>query len=124
MSVILGILVFLLTTRPEVEATIIKSRGTLYSVSDDNYVKNVFNVAVVNKTYDEFPIQLKMSDEWNARLNVVGKEIIVAPEGITEGIITLEIPQAKLPGKSTQIDVEVWSGEKLIDEVKVKFLRP
>ncbi|MGB0431831.1 MAG: cytochrome c oxidase accessory protein CcoG, partial [Bacteroidia bacterium] len=90
LTVILGILAFLLTTRPEVEASIIKSRGTLYSVSDDNYVKNVYNVTVVNKTYDEFPISLKMADDWNARLDVVGNDIVVAPEGITEGIITLE----------------------------------
>ncbi|MBI1185659.1 cytochrome c oxidase accessory protein CcoG [bacterium] len=124
LALIVGILSFLLTTRPEVQATIIKSRGTLYSVSDDNYVKNVFNVAIVNKTYDEFPIELKMSDDWNARLKVVGNQIVVAPESITEGIFYLEIPMDKLPQKSTEVGIQVWSGNKMIEEVDVMFLRP
>lgn len=124
LAVILSIVVFLVATRPDVEATIIKSRGTLYSVSDDNYVKNVFNVGIVNKTYEKFPIELKMDKRWDARLNAVGKSLVVEPEGITEGIITLEIPRDKLPSKSTKLEIEVWSGDKFIDEVKVKFLRP
>ncbi|MFY0674312.1 MAG: cytochrome c oxidase accessory protein CcoG [Bacteroidia bacterium] len=124
LTVIIGILSILLTTRPDVEVTILKSRGSTYSVKEGNIIQNVFNVTVLNKTYEEFDVDLKLANEWNGDLTVIGNDIVVAPEDISNGIFTLEIPKEKLITKSTKIPVEVWSGDKLIDEVKIKFLRP
>mgnify|MGYP000150025486 FL=1 len=121
---ILGIFTTLLATRPDVEATIIKARGSLYSVDERDYIKNIFNVQVANKTYQEFDIQLKMDPSWQAEIVEVGNRISVDPESNSEGIFTLSIPRSKLPRKSTKVPVQIWSGDKLIDEVDVKFLRP
>jgi cytochrome c oxidase accessory protein FixG len=124
LTVIIGILTVLLTTRPDVEVTIIKSRGTTYSVLEGNVIQNVFNVEVLNKTYEEFDVKLKLAEDWDAKLTVMGNNINVEPEDISSGIFTLEIPKEKLVSKSTKIPVEVWSDGELIDEVKIKFLRP
>lgn len=121
---LLGIFGFLLSTRPAVDVNIIKSRGTLYAMSEDGFVQNVFNVSIANKTYREFSVDLRISDEWQARLKMIGGEIIVPAESISDGIFYLEIPKGNLPIKSTKIPIEVWGEGKLIEKVNIKFLRP
>jgi hypothetical protein len=93
-------------------------------VLEGNVIQNVFNVEVLNKTYNEFDVKLKLAEDWDAKLTVMGNNINVEPEDISSGIFTLEIPKEKLVSKSTKIPVEVWSDGELIDEVKIKFLRP
>ena len=121
---LLGIFGFLLSTRPDVDVNIIKSRGTLYAMNEDGFVKNVFNVSIANKTYREFKVNLKIDDAWEARLNMIGGEIVVPAESNTDGIFYLEISKEKLPFKSTKIPIEVWGEGRLIEKVSIKFLRP
>lgn len=119
--IIVGVIMW---TRPEVQATITKARGSLYHVSADNYVKNLYNVNIANKTYESMPVNLRIPQEWNGRLKVIGNELEANPNQVSTAIFYLEIPLDKLENKSTDIPVEVWSNDRLIDEVDVRFLRP
>lgn len=121
---LLGIFGFLLSTRPDVDVNIIKSRGTLYALGEDGWVKNVFNVSIANKTYRDFEVALKVDEEWNARLNMIGGNIKVPEESSVDAIFYIEISKDKLPRKSTKIPVEVWGEGRLIEKVNIKFLRP
>ena len=122
--ILISILSFLILTRPDVEATITKTRGQLYSVTEDNYVRNVYNISIANKTFNEMPIELKVADKYKARLTNVGNQLIANAESLNQGIFYLEIPADILKQKSTPIKIEVWHNGEMIDEVKTKFLRP
>jgi len=122
--VILLLFGFLLMTRSEVQATIVKARGSLYSVSETDMVKNIFNIKVSNKTYDTHEIEIKIGAPWQGIITYVGPEPIVPPESSADGIFTLEIARDALPKKSMKIPLEIWSEDELVDEVEVKFLRP
>lgn len=115
---------FLLMTRSEVQATIVKARGSLYSVSETDMVKNIFNIKVSNKTYEEHEIEIKLGAPWQGVITYVGPEPTVLPESSSDGIFTLEIARDDLPKKSMKVPLEIWSKDELVDEVEVKFLRP
>lgn len=121
---ILTLFSFLLVTRPEVQATIVKAKGSLYSVNEADMVKNIFNINVANKAYEEHQIELKLGSPWEGIITYAGPQPLVAPESTANGIFTLEIARKDLPKKSMKIPLEVWSGDELLDEVEVNFLRP
>ena len=117
-------LVGVLLSQKEINFHIIKSRGTLYSVSDDGKVKNVFNVTLTNKTYSEKEVRFQVDPSLEANLTNVSNLTSIEQESTADGIVIIEIPKTKLLTKSTKIDVSLYSGDQLIDVQSINFLKP
>ena len=54
------VLAFLLFTRSDVQATLLRAQGALFQKMPDGRYSNLYTVRVVNKTSREIPIQLKL----------------------------------------------------------------
>jgi len=122
---LLSLLGFTLLTRTDVETTVFKVSGTLYQRTDDGFITNLYNIEFVNKTFDETSLQLKVMSPTFATINRVdGSSIIVLAEGMLKGICFIRIPAREIRNAKTVVVVGVYSGEKLIEEVNVKFIGP
>ena len=88
-SVVLMVLVcvevFLLVTRSDYDATILRAKGMLYQEQPNNQLSNLFTIKLVNKTRNQLPVELKVENFKNYKLQLIGKEIVVKKEGVTEG---------------------------------------
>ena len=122
--VLLGILGFALGGRTDVETTILRTQGMLYQQTDDGYISNLYNVQVINKTTEEFTVTLKLVEPASGRLKRVGQDLFVPSREIAKGAFFVEIPPDDLAGNKNKITVQVWSGDKLLDEVRTNFLGP
>jgi hypothetical protein len=49
---LLGVLTFLLATRTDVDVTILRTPGMFYQEQPDGRISNVYDVKVLNKTFD------------------------------------------------------------------------
>lgn len=125
LMVLLSLLGFTLLTRTDVETTVLKVSGTLYQRTEDGYITNLYNIEFVNKTFDEMSLQLKVLSPSSATINRVGGDSIVVPEeGMFKGICFVKIPASEIKNAKTVVIVGIYNGEKLIEEVNVKFIGP
>jgi cytochrome c oxidase accessory protein FixG len=121
---LLSVLGFSLGSRSEVETTLLRTPGMLTKKTDDGYYANLYNIQIVNKTQDEFSLELKLVDPANGRIKLAGNELSVKPQDLTKGVMFIEIPPESLHSYKQEIKVEVWSGDKLIETVETNFLGP
>ena len=57
---LVGILSLLLALRKPIEATIFRTPGILYQEIIEDHITNMYNIKVVNKSYDKRDITLRL----------------------------------------------------------------
>lgn len=127
-SIVLGILlianILLLMGRNDVETLILRTPGMLYQEIEDDYISNLYNFQVINKTSEAFPVEFRLAGDQEGRIKPVGTIPQTNPGGMIEGAIFIEIPEAELEGRKNDITVEVYSNGEQIDRVRTTFLGP
>lgn len=118
---LLGFLVF---TRSDVQTTLLRAPGALFQKMPDGHYSNLYTVRVVNKTSRQIPIQLKL-ENFPGDLQVMGRELVVAPEDHTETSVLVDLePNTLLKSGTTPLVVGVYANGKRIETIKTAFLGP
>ncbi|RAW02383.1 cytochrome c oxidase accessory protein CcoG [Pseudochryseolinea flava] len=124
LAALIGILSFVLITRSDVEATILKVPGTLYQ-REENFITNLYNVELINKTFDAMTIELRLvSPEDGVLQKADGKKINLNPEGFSKSIYFVKIPADQITSAKTVITLDVYANDKHIETIKAKFIGP
>jgi cytochrome c oxidase accessory protein FixG len=122
---LLSLLGFMVSTRSNVETTMLKVPGTLYQRSEDGYITNLYNVEFVNKTFSDIPLDMKVESPAEATLlKPDSKPIVVPAENLLKTVYFLKIPASRLHKAKTQIILGIYENGKQIDQVKVNFIGP
>ena len=121
--ILVGIEVTLLVTRSDYDATVLRAKGMLYQEQPDNHISNLFTVKLVNKTRKDLPVELKV-ENFNARVDVVGKDIVLKAEGVTESTFFVILDKNDIKERKTRLKIGVYSDGKKIKTVKTNFLGP
>jgi cytochrome c oxidase accessory protein FixG len=122
--ILIGILITLLATRNNVDATILRTPGMLFQKSDKGNIVNLYNISVINKTNEAMPITLKLMEPAQGNIQVVKNNLVLPKQGIIEGVFLAEIPPKFLSGINSEIKVGVYSKGELIAVEKTKFMGP
>lgn len=122
--ILIGILTGLLFLRSDVEAKVLRLPGQLYEHKGEN-ISNVYTYKIANNTARDFEhVSFKLVKP-QGKIILVGKENISIPkEQMVQGTLFIEIPQTSLKGDKTEVQLEVYSGDELIDHTKTNFLGP
>ncbi len=120
---LLGILGYLLATRNIIETTILRAPGLMYQENKDNTISNLYNVQVVNKSYDEMPLTFRLKGG-KGQIKMVGNAMNVISSEVAESSFFVFIPENLLKESSVKIEIEVLSDGKVIDLVRTKFQGP
>ncbi|MEL7118738.1 MAG: cytochrome c oxidase accessory protein CcoG [Bacteroidota bacterium] len=123
LTVLLGITTFLLTSRTDVEAIILRTPGMLYQKVDDTYISNLYNYQIINKTKEEFPIEFKLISD-DGKIRTVGEVPDAKANDVIEGAFFIDMNKNELESRKNKLTIEVYSDGKLIDKVKTTFLGP
>jgi cytochrome c oxidase accessory protein FixG len=121
--VLITLIVFLLVGRQVAETTILRAAGSLYVEIEDDGIRNLYTVSVVNKTARDLPIELRLKGDIG-KLAVVGPTLDLKPQGMSKSVFSVEINRKRLFTTSTPITVEVISNGKVIDEIGTTFVGP
>ena len=116
-------LAFLIFTRSDVQATLLRAQGALFQKMPDGNYSNLYTVRVVNKTSREVPIQLKLEAP-AGRLQVMGGEMIAPPQKQAETSVLIELPPAVMKRGTTPVTVGVYSGARRLETLKTGFIGP
>lgn len=123
LAVLVIVNIFLLFSRSDVEAVILRTPGLTYKAEGENLINNLYNYQIINKTNEEFPIELRLVGDIG-QIRPVGKFMDTEPNGMTEGAFFILLDRADIKDRMTKLTIEVYSGEKLLDKVHTNFLGP
>ena len=124
-AVLLALFTFLnvlLFSRSDVEATILRTPGLLFQQQDDGKISNLYNIKVVNKRREQFPIEIKLMSH-QGKIVMAAGDMIVQPAASTEGVFFVYLDNSDVNGK-IPIELGVYSNDELIDEIHLTFVGP
>jgi cytochrome c oxidase accessory protein FixG len=122
--VLIGILGYLLSVRTEYSVNILRTPGMLFQEQPNGKVSNVYDLNIVNKTFHETPVQIKLESPANGELKLVGNDIVLKSQQIVDAKFLVLLEKASLNRMNTPIEIGVYDGKKLIKKVKTSFLGP
>ncbi len=123
LTALVGILLLLILTRSDVETTVLRTPGTLFQRRDDGRISNIYAYKVVNKTSREMPIRFELIGS-KGEVTLVGAARELGKAELIEGELFIILDKADVHGYTTELNVGIFSGDKLIDQVRTSFVGP
>lgn len=120
---LIGVLVTLLVTRTDVDATVLRAGGQLFQEPDSTHVSNLYTVKVINKTREDLPISFRI-ENGDGTIEMVGKPLAVGKESKSETTFFIIRDRENIAERKTKVQISVWSGDKKLQTVKTTFLGP
>ena len=122
--ILLGALGYLLSIRTDYAINILRTPGMLFQEQPGGKISNVYDLNIVNKTFNETPVQLKLEDPADGELKLVGKDIVLKSQEIVETKFLVLLDKSSIAIMNTPIEIGVYDKDKLIKKVKTSFLGP
>ncbi len=122
LSLLFALIVFLLSTRADYELSIVRTAGIMGIEQPGNKISNLYDVNIINKTFDKIKPTLEVENIDDAEIKLVSGNLTMEPEGVAEGQIFVTIPKEKITKLNTPIEIAVKVNGKIIDVIKTSFL--
>lgn len=113
----------LLTLRADTETLILREPGTLYQELPNNRYANIYNVKILNKTFEEMQIEIRLESPVGDIVSL-GTINSIMPQNSTEGRFMVQLSQENLSGPQTELVFGIYSGEEKLETIKSGFLGP
>ncbi|HAW51283.1 MAG TPA: cytochrome c oxidase accessory protein CcoG, partial [Flavobacteriales bacterium] len=122
--ILMVIFSFLLVSRNDVEASLLRTPGMLYQKKENNQISNLYNLKIINKTNKEIEMQLKLLNMKGEIIMIGSSELKLEPQGVIESVLFLQLNADDLKSMKTEIEVGVYSNNELIETVETNFMGP
>ena len=123
--VLITLLTVFVSSRSDIQATILRVPGMLYQKVENDQIQNIYNIQLINKTVDDMNVSLQLIDHESGVIEVVGgNEIQLSNSGKADAVFTVRLPESEMEGNKNSITVGIFNGDELIDKVKTNFLGP
>lgn len=120
---IVGVLVTLLVTRTDFSTTILRQRGALYNVTEDDRISNTYEIDITNKTKKNYTIDLQ-PDFKDAQIRLATPTLRLKKEQHLKERFIVVMPYEDLQNGERKMYIIVKGNGKEIDRVKIKFIGP
>ncbi len=124
LMVLLSLVVYLLSTRVPIETTILRTPGTLYQMTENGEIQNLYNIQVANKTWEDKRITLRLKNPRGGISIVSGPEIAARGDGLAKSAFFVRIPRSQLSARKTMIEIEVWMDDQILETIETVFFGP
>ena len=123
LTLLLGLEVTLFAMRKPIDTTVMRVPGMLFHKEANGGISNLYNVQLMNKTFDNKLITFK-TDHPTATIRVVGNEVNLPAAAKAEVVLFIALDPNTLTSTSTTIPINVYSDGELLTTIKTKFTGP
>jgi cytochrome c oxidase accessory protein FixG len=123
-TVLISVLSYLTFTRAIVDATILRAPGQLYQQKNDSTFTNLYTINLVNKSFDDHNLELKVTSPQNASINVIGKPLSVLQAATSDGAFFIQLPNREVRNMKTPVSIDIIADGKKIGSMKTDFIGP
>ncbi|NVK84495.1 MAG: cytochrome c oxidase accessory protein CcoG, partial [Cytophagia bacterium] len=122
--ILMTLLTIFVSGRSDVQATMLRVPGMMYQKIDGGLVQNIYNIQFVNKTAEDIELEVVLKGG-NGTIESVGEGPVILPaKSKIDRVFIVKLPEADLKETKTKIELELRSGDVVIDEVSTNFLGP
>lgn len=118
---LLTLLTVLMANRSDFELTILRTPGLLYQEQPGGKISNLYDMKLVNKTFNDLPAELKLRDI-NGEIKLIGNDLVAEPQGVVEAKFLVILPESEIHKLNTPITIAVESEGRQIDVITTSFL--
>lgn len=119
----LAVLITLLVTRKDFEASVFRQRGSTYQIMNNGMVSNIFLLRVTNKTKKEYKITLELEGT-SGEIQSVSKNLLLHQEKQLNERFIIKLPMKEIDEGKRIFYVKILGNGKEIQRVKTKFIGP
>jgi len=124
MCLLLGVLVWLVSTRSDVGFTLLRTPGQLYQEQPNNQMSNLYNYKMLNKTFRNKVVTLK-PENFKGTIRLVGETTLMIPkDGYTTGSMFIYMNNDAVKQRKTELQIGVYEGHNKISTITTAFLGP
>jgi polyferredoxin len=121
LSLLFGLLVFLLTTRSDFELSILRTPGLMAQEQPDGRISNLFDMKIINKTFDEMSANLELLEP-EGEIRLLSGDLRVQPHGYTEAKFFIILNKSQITDMTLPVKIAVKSNGKIVDMINSTFL--
>lgn len=120
---LLAIWALLIGSRTNIDATILKQRGSTYQKLDDGSYSNIYELNLLNKTREPYEIELELLD-LEGEIELASKQLIIAPETLITERFIIKLPREVLDRGRTKVRFNIiGNGDRILTKT-TKFVGP
>ena len=121
---LLCFLVFLLASRTDLDARLMRTAGMTYTSMPDGRISNLYNLKLVNKTHRDIPITLKLENV-QGEITLINKNMLTVKKEDYETLqFLVKLQRNDLKGWKTELQLGIYEGDKKIKNLMVAFIGP
>lgn len=125
LTALVSLLTYFIFTRADIETTVLKAPGTLYTKTEDGQITNVYNIEFVNKTFEDVILEVRIESPATATLKKIGEpEIVVPKEGLMKGLFMIKMPDSEIKEMKMNVVLGVYQEGKKIETANARFIGP
>lgn len=116
------VLTVLLLGRSDIDVNILRTPGMLYQEQAGGMISNLYNMKIVNKTFDKVHLTVKLENV-KGEIKLIGRDLIeLEPSMILEEKFLVLLPKDEIKVMNTPLYIGVYRGEQKVDDIKTSFL--
>ncbi len=123
LALLIAALTYLVITRTEVDVTLLRTPGMFFQEQPDGQVSNLYDLKLLNKTFDELPVGIRIADGLGTA-TLLGGTLVARPQEPAEAKVMVMLPRERISRMSMPIRLEVTSEDRVLASVETAFLGP
>jgi cytochrome c oxidase accessory protein FixG len=120
---LVGFLAFLIISRRDVDATVLRTTGQLFQVQPDGRISNLYSIKLANKTRKEISVSLKL-ENMEGEIQVIGNALMVPKEAYSQSMFFVKLAPSQLVNRKTKIKIGVYHKGKRLETDETTFIGP
>lgn len=125
LTLLIGVEIALFTLRADVSVLLLRTGGLLAQENEDGTISNLYKYQMINKTSQDYQLELRMLSPETGTFEVVGGQIpVIEKNDKKDGAVFIKLPKDLVKSGKNDIIVGVYHGDKLITKVKTSFFGP
>lgn len=126
LSLLLSLLVFLLVSRTDLDATFMRVSGMTYQLGNDGTISNLYNLKLANKTHEDIPVVIKLENMAGEVKMVGSSSSVVKKEDYSNLEFFIKLNKADVKSWKTKVKIGLYNSQtnKKIKSLSSNFMGP
>ena len=124
LALLLSLLFFLLVSRTDLDARLMRTAGMTYTSLPDGRISNLYSLKLANKTHKDIPIALKLENISGEITFVGSSNSTVKKEDYNNLQFFIKLNRQDVKGWKTEIKIGLYEYDKKLKTVTAKFIGP
>lgn len=123
--ILLTVLTILMINRTDFNVNILRTPGMLFQQQPDGLISNLYDLNLVNKTFNAVQLELKLENPPNGELKIIGTDLKLQPQQIIEAKFMVLLPKESITKMNTPVEIGVYdNNNNLVKKIQTTFLGP